>query len=140
MKTLAIAVVMAALSIPAGFAAPMPKSPATDSQSHAKSEQAGNTATEQQQVSIDRYHVKFEEPMSAEGKTIPAGRYTVVVKGNRATLRNHDERILKGIKVETNDAKFELNATRYTESKMANSPRKLTEIDLGGTNKKLVFG
>ncbi len=125
MKTLAIALVVAALSIPVGFAAPSKKAPV-------------KTAAVRQEH--DQYQVKISKTCLADGKTIAPGSYIVVVDGGYATLRKGTKNVLTNIKVETTSAMFSSSNAKFSRSTMKGSHPRLREIDLAGTSEKLMFG
>jgi len=82
------------------------------------------------------YTVNLTDRYKVQDKVLEPGQYKVVVEGNQAVLKKGKEDILTGARVE------EVN-TRYRNTaigtRLEQNTRVLTEIYLGGTNKKVVF-
>ena len=78
------------------------------------------------------YKLKVYAPAVAGTAELAAGVYQVEVQGDKATFTIGKKSFEVPVTVEKGDKKF--SSTTYT----AVGPR-ITEIDLGGTNEKLVF-
>lgn len=83
------------------------------------------------------HKVKIVDPTWVGQTELKPGDYNVQVTGDKAMLKMGKQVLEVPAKMETNSAKFQ-----YTQlgTKSVNGKSQLQEIDLGGTNSKIVFG
>jgi len=81
------------------------------------------------------FTVNFSEPYKVQDKTLEPGQYKIVVEGDQAVLKKGKQDILTGLKVEEVQTRYRNTAIG---SRVEQKDRVLTEIYLGGTNKKVV--
>jgi len=80
------------------------------------------------------YNVTLFQNATLDGKNLRAGDYKIEIRDNNVVLK-HDKDVTEvAARTETADRKFAQTVVRY------NSKDEVTEICIGGTNKKLVFG
>lgn len=79
------------------------------------------------------YSVKFREPVSIGATELKAGDYKVEMQGDKAVFKS-------GKTVVEVPATLEKSDKKYNFTSITSEGSKLTEIDLGGTNTKIVFG
>jgi hypothetical protein len=90
-------------------------------------------------ATTEHHSFTLGQTYSASGAILTPGSYKVVIDGNHATLMRGSEEVLTSIKVETSASEYRLTAMKSSEGKTPSTQSILTEIDLGGTHKKLVF-
>jgi len=78
------------------------------------------------------YSVKLVGPMSVGTVQLKAGDYTVEMQGDKAVFKSGKKVVEVPATLGTSDAKFKSTSLLSEDSK-------LQEIDLGGTNSKIVF-
>ena len=83
----------------------------------------------------DRQLTLFE-PCLVAGTKLNPGEYKVQVNGDKVKIYSPKQSVEATAKVETGEEKYRSNALRYESS---DSPHRITEILLGGTNTKIVF-
>ncbi len=79
------------------------------------------------------YDVKVYEPMSVGGTELKAGDYTVTMQGDKAVFKS-------GKKVVEVPATLGSSEKKFSSTSLLSMDKKVTEIDLGGTKSKIVFG
>jgi hypothetical protein len=85
-------------------------------------------------ASAATYNVTLFQNATLDGKNLRAGDYKVEIRDNNVVLK-HDKDVTEvAARTETADKKFAQTVVRF------NSKDEVTEICIGGTNKKLVFG
>ncbi len=82
------------------------------------------------------YTVSFDKAVTVSGTELKAGSYRLSVAGDKVTFTSGKESIEKPVKVEQTDSKFWNTAVRMSN---ADGKALVQEIQLGGTNTKLVF-
>jgi hypothetical protein len=81
------------------------------------------------------YKVSLHQDAVVGGKQVKAGDYKIEVKDNNtAVLKRGKDSVEVPVKAETAESKFRSTQVQYTEG------RNLTEIRVGGTTTKLIFG
>ena len=78
------------------------------------------------------YSVKLTGPLSVGAVQLKAGDYTVEMQGDKAVFKSGKKVVEVPATLGTSDAKFKSTSLLSADSK-------LQEIDLGGTNSKIVF-
>jgi hypothetical protein len=76
--------------------------------------------------------VRLPDPVSIGGTQFKAGDYKVEVQGDKAVFKSGRKAVEVPATVGTSDKKYKTTALVSNDSK-------IQEIDLGGTNVKLVF-
>jgi hypothetical protein len=85
-------------------------------------------------ASAASYNVTLFQNATLDGKNLRAGDYKIELKDNNVVLK-HDKDVTEvAARTETADKKFSQTVVRF------NSKDEVTEICIGGTNKKIVFG
>lgn len=79
------------------------------------------------------YSVKFYQPVMIGGTELKAGDYKVEMQGDKAVFKN-------GKNVIEVPATLEKSNTKYNFTSFTTADSKVSEIDLGGTSTKIVFG
>ena len=79
------------------------------------------------------YSVKFYQPVTIGTTELKAGDYKVEMQGDKAVFKNGKT------SVEV-PATLEKSNTKYNFTSFTTADSKVSEIDLGGTNSKIVFG
>lgn len=83
-------------------------------------------------------HFSLTDTVDLNGKKLKAGEYEVALKKDQAVFTNPDGKSFSvPVKVEQAQTKF---SSTFAITKDVNGSPELTEIDLGGTTTKLVFG
>jgi len=90
-------------------------------------------------ASAEHHKLTLDQSYSASSAILTPGSYKVVIEGDHATLKRGSEDVLTNVKVETNPSKYKETMKKFSQAKMASAEPILTEIDLGGTHKRLVF-
>jgi hypothetical protein len=80
--------------------------------------------------------ITLSEPFVVAGTKLNPGEYKVQVNGDKVKIYSPKQSVEATAKVETGEEKYRSNALRYESS---DSPHRITEILLGGTNTKIVF-
>jgi hypothetical protein len=83
------------------------------------------------------YTVSLLEPAMLGGTELKAGDYQLQVDGVKVIIHSGKTTAEATMKTETNGSKYSDTTVRMNES---GGKRHITEIRLGGTNMKLVFG
>ncbi|MBV9768937.1 MAG: hypothetical protein JOZ32_05145 [Bryobacterales bacterium] len=82
------------------------------------------------------YHVRIADPTWVGQTQLKPGEYQVKVDGDKVTFK-------QGKNVVAVPAKVETNASKYSDTQMdirtENGQAQLKELDLGGTNSKIVL-
>jgi len=79
------------------------------------------------------YNVTLFQNATLDGKSLRAGDYKIEIKDNNVVLK-HDKDVTEvAARTETADKKFAQTVVRF------NAKAEVTEICIGGTNKKIVF-
>ena len=78
------------------------------------------------------YEVTLSDNVSVGGTKLKAGDYTVEMQGDKAVFKSGKKVVEIPATLGTSDAKFKSTSLLSADSK-------LQEIDLGGTNSKIVF-
>jgi hypothetical protein len=84
-------------------------------------------------VSAATYNVPVFQNARLDGKNLRAGDYRMEIKDNNVVLKHDRDVIEVAARTETADKKFAQTVIRF------NSKNEVTEICVGGTNKRLVF-
>ncbi len=79
------------------------------------------------------YHVTFYQPVVVNGAKLKPGDYSVEVNGSMAMIKHGKTVAEAPVKVENDSAKYKTNSVRLDGDQVS-------EIRLGGTNTRLVFG
>ena len=79
------------------------------------------------------YSLTLDSAQWAGDKQLKPGEYRIEVSGDKATLKSGKTVVELPITVETGQKKYSVTSYNAVDSK-------IVEIQLGGTNKKLVFG
>lgn len=79
------------------------------------------------------YNVKFYAPVWVGETQLKPGDYKVEMQGDKAIFKSGKSTVEVPAKMEKSDKKY--NFTSF-----ATADSKVTEIDLGGTNTKILFG
>lgn len=86
-------------------------------------------------ASTKSYKVTFFEPSVIGGTELKAGDYTFQVQDQKIVIKNGKETTEAPVKVETGNTKYSSTAVRFAN---ADGKNKVQEIQVGGTNMKLV--
>jgi hypothetical protein len=84
-------------------------------------------------ASAASYKVTLFQNATLEGKGLRAGDYRLEIKDNAVVLKGDKDAAEVAARTETADKKFGQTVVRF------NSNNEVTEICIGGTNKRLVF-
>jgi hypothetical protein len=85
-------------------------------------------------ASAATYNVTLFQNATLDGKSLSAGEYKIQINDNNVVLK-HDKDVTEvAARTETADKKFAQTVVRF------NAKSEVTEICIGGTNKKIVFG
>ncbi len=87
-------------------------------------------------ASASSYNVQILEDLTVHGAPLKAGDYRVEVDGDKAVFHHGRKTTEAPAKMETNAAKFQKTSIRYSN---AGGELRLQEIDLGGSNVRIVF-
>jgi hypothetical protein len=79
------------------------------------------------------FHVTFDDAAWINGTQLKAGDYKVQVEGNKATIKSGKTVVEAPAKLETADHKFQSTGV------VLDSKNKVQEIQIGGTNERIVF-
>ena len=82
------------------------------------------------------YTVTIGEPTEIGEQSVKPGEYSVVIEGNRATLKGAGTSVQTGVHVVEGDAKFPRTAVRYN---VAGGKYRLEQIQIGGSKTTLIF-
>jgi hypothetical protein len=83
------------------------------------------------------YHVRIADPTWVGQNELQPGNYEVKVEGDKVTFKQGKNVVAVPAKVETNARKF---SDTQMDVKTENGHAKLKELDLGGTNSKIMLG
>jgi hypothetical protein len=84
-------------------------------------------------ASAATYNVTLFQDATLAGKGLHAGDYRIEIKGNNVALKHNRDVTEVAARTETADKNFAQTVVRF------NSKDEVTEICIGGTNKRLVF-
>lgn len=87
-------------------------------------------------ASASTYNVEILEDLTVHGARLKAGEYRVEVDGDKAVFHHGKKTTEAPAKMETNTGKFPKTSVRYNN---AGGELRLQEIDLGGSNVRIVF-
>jgi hypothetical protein len=83
------------------------------------------------------YHVTLNEPASVNGTQLKPGEYKVQMEGDKAILKLGKTVIEAPARIQTADHKYDTTSVNISN---ASSQPTLTEIHVGGTTTRIVFG
>jgi hypothetical protein len=83
------------------------------------------------------YKVTFHQPSVVNGTELKPGDYKVELKDNTAVITKGKQSVEAPVKTETVNSKFASTSVRYLNG---DGKYRVQEIQIGGTNTKLVFG
>lgn len=84
-------------------------------------------------ASAATYNVTLFQNATLDGKSLHAGDYRLEIKDNNVVFKHNKDVTEVAARTETTDRKFAQTIVRF------NSKDEVTEICIGGTNKKIVF-
>jgi len=84
-------------------------------------------------ASAATYKVTLFQNATVDGKNLKAGEYKVDIKDSNVVLKRDRDVTEVAARTETADKKFSQTVVRF------NAKNEVTEICIGGTNKKIVF-
>ena len=88
-------------------------------------------------ASVKKYTVTFFEPTTIGATQLKPGDYNFEVQNDKIVITQHGKQATEApVKVETGDTKYSATSVRYATD---NGQNKLQEINVGGTNMKLLF-
>ena len=82
------------------------------------------------------YHVRIADPTWVGQTQLKPGEYDVKVEGDKVSFKQGKNVVEAAVKVETNTAKF---SETQLNIRTVNGQSKLEELDLGGTNSKVIL-
>ena len=82
------------------------------------------------------YKLTLFQPSEVAGKTLKPGDYKISLDGDKVKISSGKETVEATAKVETADRKFPSTTVRYDA---ADGKNRVQQIQIGGTNTKLVF-
>lgn len=82
----------------------------------------------------EKHTITLFSPTIIGGQELKAGEYRLELNNNKVSIKDGKRLIEADVKVESEASKFGSTAVRYTQDKQ------VTEIRLGGTKTKLLFG
>ena len=80
--------------------------------------------------------VHLSDPAMVNGVSLKPGDYRVEVEGNKAVIKRGKEKVEAVVQTEKSDHKFDLTSVIVDNS---GTTPKVKEIDLGGTNERLLL-
>jgi hypothetical protein len=83
------------------------------------------------------YHVTLNDPASVNGTQLKPGDYKVQVEGDKAILKMGKAVIEAPARIQTADHKYDITSIEINN---ASSQPTISEIHIGGTNTRIVFG
>ncbi|MGO4884510.1 MAG: hypothetical protein ACLP59_27375 [Bryobacteraceae bacterium] len=86
-------------------------------------------------ASAKSYTITFLVPATIGGTDLSAGDYRFEVQDQKLVIKHGRKTTEVPVKVETGEAKYHSTTVRYS---MADGKNKVEEINVGGTNMKLV--
>jgi len=88
-------------------------------------------------ASAANYKVQIFQPSVVKGTQLKPGEYKVNVQNDKVTITGQQQSVEVTVKVENSEKKFDTTVIRYSQE---NGKSTISEIRLGGTKTRLVFG
>jgi hypothetical protein len=87
-------------------------------------------------AATDTYNLTLFQPSIVSGKELEPGEYKLIVNETQAVFKKGSIQVEASVKVETTEQKHRSTTVRYENG---DGKLRVSEIRLGGTNRKLVF-
>jgi hypothetical protein len=86
----------------------------------------------------ERHSITLQQTAVVAGTDLEPGRYVLALTGDQVELRRGDARVAARVRVETAEERFPRTTIRL-EQDLKGGKYRVSQIRLGGTNRRLIF-